>query len=36
MPGARWARMMMIIVALVVVGGLMLGMVATPATIAPT
>lgn len=36
MPGAQWARMMMIIVALVVVAGLMVGMLATPATIAPT
>jgi len=36
MPGARWARMMMIIVALAVVGGLLLSMVAAPATIAPT
>jgi hypothetical protein len=36
MPGARWARMMMIIVALVVVAGLVVGMVAAPATIAPT
>ncbi len=36
MPGVRWARMMMIIVALVVVAGLMLGMVAMPGTIAPS
>jgi hypothetical protein len=35
MPGARWARMMMIIVALVVVAGLMVGMMAIPATVAP-
>jgi hypothetical protein len=31
MPGARMARMLMIIVALVVVAGLVIGMVAAPA-----
>ncbi len=30
MPGARMARMLMIIVALVVVAGLVIGMVAAP------
>jgi hypothetical protein len=35
MPGARAARMIMIIVALVVVAGLMVAMVATPAAVAP-
>jgi phosphotransferase system glucose/maltose/N-acetylglucosamine-specific IIC component len=33
MPGARAARMLMIIVALVVVAGLLLGMVAAPSAI---
>ena len=33
MPGARTARMLMIIVALVVVAGLLLGMVAAPGAI---
>jgi hypothetical protein len=33
MPGARTARMVMIIVALVVVVGLLLGMVAVPGSI---
>ena len=33
MPGARTARMVMIIVALVVVAGLLLGMVAIPGTV---
>jgi hypothetical protein len=33
MPGARTARMLMIIVALVVVVGLLLGMVAVPGSI---
>ena len=33
MPGARMARMLMIIVALVVVAGLLLGMVAAPGAV---
>ena len=33
MPGARMARMLMIIVALVVVAGLVIGMVAAPSAI---
>ena len=33
MPGARTARIMMIIVALVVVAGLVIGMVAAPSAI---
>jgi hypothetical protein len=33
MPGARTARMLMIIVALVVVAGLLLGMVAAPGAV---
>jgi hypothetical protein len=33
MPGARMARMMMILVALVVVAGLLIGMVAIPGTV---
>jgi hypothetical protein len=33
MPGARMARMLMIIVALVVVAGLLIGMVAIPGTV---
>jgi hypothetical protein len=33
MPGARVARMLMIIVALVVVAGLLLGMVAAPSAV---
>ena len=33
MPGARTARILMIIVALVVVAGLMIGMVAAPGAI---
>ena len=33
MPGARMARMLMIIVALVVVAGLLLGMVAAPSAV---
>ena len=33
MPGARTARMLMIIVALVVVAGLLIGMVAAPGAI---
>jgi hypothetical protein len=33
MPGARTARMVMILVALVVVAGLLIGMVAVPGTV---
>ena len=33
MPGARMARMMMILVALVVVAGLLIGMVAIPGAV---
>jgi phosphotransferase system glucose/maltose/N-acetylglucosamine-specific IIC component len=33
MPGARVARMLMILVALVVVAGLLLGMVAAPGAV---
>ena len=33
MPGARMARMVMILVALVVVAGLLIGMIAIPGTI---
>jgi hypothetical protein len=33
MPGARMARMVMILVALVVVAGLLIGMVAIPGTV---
>ncbi len=33
MPGARVARMLMIIVALVVVAGLLIGMVAAPSAV---
>jgi hypothetical protein len=34
MPGARTARMVMILVALLVVAGLLIGMVAVPASVA--
>jgi hypothetical protein len=33
MPGARTARMVMILVALLVVAGLLIGMMAVPATL---